>query len=64
MKKIKQRRLEAHALSLPQFKRQIVKSKKTYIRKPKHTKQSEGNYCYIQWSSYELYIAVIIWRML
>jgi hypothetical protein len=47
MKKIKQRRLEAHALSLPQFKRQVVKSKKTYIRKPKHTKQSEGNYCYI-----------------
>jgi len=46
MIKIKQRRLEAHALSLPQFKRQVVKSKKTYSRKPKH-KQSGGNYCYI-----------------
>tara|TARA_Y100000401_G_scaffold94180_1_gene80639 strand:+ start:1218 stop:1361 length:144 start_codon:yes stop_codon:yes gene_type:complete len=44
--KIKQRRLEAHALSLPQFKRQVVKSKKTYSRKAKH-KQSGGNYCYI-----------------
>jgi hypothetical protein len=46
-KTLKQRRLEAHALSLPQFKRQIVRLKKAYIRKPKHTKQLEGNYCYI-----------------
>ena len=45
-KTLKGRRLEAHALSLPQFKRQVVKSKKTYTRKPKH-KQQEGNYCYI-----------------
>ena len=45
-RKLKLRRLEAHSLSLPQFKKQIVKSKKTYTRKPKH-KQQEGNYCYI-----------------
>ena len=47
MKKIKQRRIEAHALSLPQFKRQVIKSKKTYIRKPKHKQSGGGNYCYI-----------------
>mgnify|MGYP003135926893 CR=1 FL=1 len=45
-KTLKGRRAEAYALSLPQFKKQIVKSKKTYTRKPKH-KQQEGNYCYI-----------------
>ena len=38
-RKLKLRRLEAHSLSLPQFKKQIVKSKKTYTRKPKHKQQ-------------------------
>ena len=38
-KTLKGRRAEAYALSLPQFKKQIVKSKKTYTRKPKHKQQ-------------------------